>query len=374
MLNTNSPLNAPNQPITAVSTEIKPSKTANYPFINLIRFISMIGIVWEHVHAFPPSDNASILDIFDRTDHPYILIIFYQIFKFSTVCFFMISGFLLGEKLNTINSKTYFKKRLSTTIKPYLVSSFILFLIIFIRFFFLHRQMNEVKSVGDIIIFILFNSWLWYLPNYLISLAVILCFNKIVDRKSFGACLLLITVVYSLLTVYFKQFMIPHSYALFAFVFYLWFGIYTNRNNVINKIKNLKISILFSLMIITLILSCLESVYLYHLKLNFLSTLRIFNQLYSLAMFAFLIRICLNPPKFGFFNPRKETYGIYLYHGIILYILPKFVTFINSHFHIKLYSSFVYSYIPIDIFLFVITYLTTTLLVKGLLKYKLGYL
>lgn len=114
---------------------------------------------------------------------------------------------------------------------------------------------------------------------------------------------------------------------------------------------------------------------LYKYHLNYFNVLRVFNQLYSVAMFAFLVRICKNPPRFKFFNPRKETYGIYLYHGIIMYyIAPKLVILADTYLHIRLYTTNSFIFIPLATAYFVVCYLATTLLVKVLIRFNLGFL
>jgi fucose 4-O-acetylase-like acetyltransferase len=96
------------------------NSSENFPFIDLIRFLSMMGIVWAHVVLWPPVTNGSTELLEDNYMQAYIP--FKQIFKFSVICFFIVSGFLLGDKISNVNGFTYFKKRFTTTIKPYLIA------------------------------------------------------------------------------------------------------------------------------------------------------------------------------------------------------------------------------------------------------------
>ncbi|QJD94446.1 acyltransferase [Mucilaginibacter robiniae] len=353
-----------------ISTPVE-SRRQEYPFINLIRFLSMMGIVWAHNKVFSPYE----IDPLPKVDHANICIYFYQIFKFSVLCFFIISGFLLGSKIDHDSPKNYFIRRLTTTLKPYAVAFIILFSIVFIRVFLLHHDQDQLKTVGGILHFCFLSSHLWYLPNYLICLSVLFCFHKLVNKVSFGLILLGITLVYSIATVYIKQFELSHTSALFAFVFYLWLGVYIRKSNFVQKIYMMNPWLLLGLVIATYIISSVESCYLYKHQLNFFSVLRLGNQLYAICMFMFLVRVCPKAPKFGFFNPRAETYGIYLYHGTIMYyVFPKLIIWADQYLGVQIYTYKALVYVPLAIASFFVSYLTTVVFVKFLLRYNLAYL
>jgi peptidoglycan/LPS O-acetylase OafA/YrhL len=76
---------------------VETNKKYIYPFVDLIRFISMLGIVWAHTDAFPLQVNS--FEFLKNIGDVEYFIVFKQIFKFSVVCFFMISGFLLGDNI-----------------------------------------------------------------------------------------------------------------------------------------------------------------------------------------------------------------------------------------------------------------------------------
>jgi surface polysaccharide O-acyltransferase-like enzyme len=64
----------------------------NYDFIDTIRGIAMISIVAEH------SVSAGGYEFAYGSDKYWINIILIQLTKFGTIAFFLLAGFLIGEK------------------------------------------------------------------------------------------------------------------------------------------------------------------------------------------------------------------------------------------------------------------------------------
>lgn len=81
----------------------------------------MITIVMEH---------SISLDIYHPTDKLGILIIclWTQLIKFGTVCFFLLAGFLIGEKFMVYTPAEYMRRRMGTTIGPWFFWSVIFLL------------------------------------------------------------------------------------------------------------------------------------------------------------------------------------------------------------------------------------------------------
>ena len=348
-------------------------QSINYPFVTLIRFISMIGIVWAHTCLYIGYSNEE--DFLNKIGHVELYIPFMQIFKFGVICFFIISGFLLGDKIKTGNLAQYYKRRVQHTFKPFLLVLFIFIIVFVFRIFILHRNLHGIDSITKIVSFCLFQTPLWYLPNYLITLAVTLIFSKYLYSKYFGGLLLLITLLYSIFTVYTIKYQAGYTSAIFGYAFYLWLGINLKyRSNILFKIKKINLASLSILLILSFSLSCLESYKLYQNHLNYFSILRIFNQIYSVIMFIFLVRVCKYNPNFGIFNPKKETYGIYLYHGVLSMGSTAFINHFNVFKAFNLTIPDIYTFMVYHLLFFSIVYFSTTALVKILLKYNFGYL
>lgn len=333
----------------------------------------MIGIVWAHVVLWPTTRGGST-ELFNDS-YMVAYIPYKQIFKFAVICFFMISGFLLGDKITTTDSIQYFKNRFNTTIKPYLIAFSVFLGLLLIRAFLLKRNVTDTNSLGSIIKFCIYNTFFWYLPNYFICLAVILVFKKYLKSWYLGLSLLCITLLYTILTVYTNTFSAGHSTALFAYVFYLWLGAFIRHKNLVNNIIKSRLYPILALAICLFALSSLESYILYKLDLQHFNILRIFNQLYSVAMFVLLVKLGSKKMNFGIFNPRKESYGIYLYHGFFVYfVFPKLIILINDYLGIQLWSTNTWLRLFLITLYAILTYVLTVLLTKLLIHFKLAYL
>lgn len=354
-----------------------PINKLNYPFVDFIRFISMMGIVWAHIPFF--EQNETTANILGKIDHPMIYLSFMNFFKFGVFCFFIISGFLLGENLRNTTPRSYVRKRLKIIVKPYIVVSVVFWIFALISNFYIKNNTFSVISALQIFKWNMIYTPLWFIPNYFLALGIILLFYKYIDSKRLGLSLFVIMIIYSVFLVYTPDYQKSHTTALFGFVFYLWLGVFIQRNNVINKILNININFLIFVTLVFFSISIIESYQLYKHNFNTVfSILRFSNQLYSLSMFALLVRICNTPPKFRFLNPRKETYGIYLYHGLITsFLIPFIIEFIDRYFDVKLqywYDYRVSLFIFLFLSFFIFCYVSTTLFVKLLLKYNIGYL
>jgi len=352
----------------------KPAQKTTYPFVDLIRFVATIGIVFIHTEIH--SDNADSNTVLHQVKHAEYYFLLRQLFKFSTICYFMISGFLLADK--SIDSKPfdYYKRRLRVIARPYVLAVFIFVALLVISNALIHRQFQLSYVIAVIKYTVLYTAF-WYIPNYFLCLLVIVCFSRYLGSLYFGAVLLLITLCYTYLDVYSHNYTTSHTTALFGFVFYLWLGVYIKKRDLVSRIQKANPVLLGGLLLFIYLLCNAESYYLFYYTNTHdsLNTLRLSNQLYSVAVFVFLIRCCGKAPKFGIFNPRKETYGIYLYHSFfIFFIIPLVENWISKQFHVSFFSYNVFGLILITLLNFIVCYFATTALVKLLLRWKLAYL
>jgi fucose 4-O-acetylase-like acetyltransferase len=349
------------------------STSESYPFVNLIRFVSMMGVVWAHVVLWSP-DRGGSTDLLEDT-YMQSYIPYKQIFKFSVLCFFIISGFLLGDKITRGSRISYFKRRLDGTIKPYMVAFLLFAGFMLIRSHVLHRQVTESNSFFSVIKFCVFDTFFWYLPNYLVCLFIIMLLRKYLKSWYLGGALLSITMVYTVLTVYTNTYAAGHGTAIFGFIFYLWLGVFIRQQNIVNKILNIKTPVLLIIVLFLFVLSSLESYWLYKQSLPYFNILRVFNQLYALAMFALLVKLGSSKINFGIFDPRKESFGIYLYHGFFVYFLfPKLVIMAKEYMGIEIWTENTMLRLLLITLYAICCYLLTVLLVKLLQRFKLAYL
>ncbi|MBE7175038.1 MAG: acyltransferase [Mucilaginibacter polytrichastri] len=351
---------------TALVTAPK-KEAVKYPFIDFVRFISMMGIVWAHTEAFPQGIDA--FHFLKENGHAEAYIFFKQFFKFSVFCFFLISGFLLGDKITHVLPLQYFRRRIDSTLRPYLISLGI-FLVIFFSVHSANGEHFTLLQGAKQIAFLLIGTPFWFIPTYFVSLIVILLFVRFVDSIYFGLLLLIITGIYTFPNEYTHEFVHGHTTTFFGFIFYIWFGIYVRRKQLVERFKKINIGVLLALMGVFYVISSFESLWMFnHNNDLFFNILRLSNQFYGITVFIFLIRICGEHPTFGFFNPRKETYGVYLYHFyFVAFIFPFVYTWL--HRHISAHFESTYTVMVLSVVHFLLCYICTTLFVKLLIRIK----
>jgi peptidoglycan/LPS O-acetylase OafA/YrhL len=342
-----------------------PLTSVNYPFVDWIRMISMVGIIWAHTPSF--DTNQRIGDL----DNVPLYFFFMAFFKFGVICFFMISGFLLARKMNEVPAAQYFKNRVKVTLYPYLFA----FALIILLFLFKTQVLNQPSgySFGRYVGFMFFTSALWFLPNYWISLLALLSFKRHLNNWYIGFGFLSLTAIFTYFYVY-TEYARPHAHALFGFVFYLWLGYYIGRKRLHLYFENWNLPLLVLAFIGSYILTSVESLVLFRADLKEpLSILRLSNQLYSVSAFILMVRLFRKPMVSKLFNPRKETFGIYLYHMFPLAVLAFGLKMLEK-FGIHTYSNYTPLFIGWFLLKFIFVYIATLILVKLLLKYNVGFL
>jgi len=338
---------------------------ANFPFVDWIRMIAMVGIIWAHTPNFEGGKN------FPSLNNIPLYFFFMDFFKFGVLCFFLISGFLLASKIEHTPPLQYFKNRLFSTLYAYLFA----FALVVLLFVFKTQVLHDPSSntVWQYIVFMFLESAMWFLPNYWLSLAVILCFKKYLNKVYLGLFFLMITLIYSYVYVYTENTQ-SHVYALFAYVFYLWLGYFIGRNQLHLRFQSWNVYLLLFLFITCYIIASYESVLLYAAgSPNPMNILRIGNQLFSVIAFITMVRIFNRPFNSSFLNPRKETFGIYLYHMFPLALLA-FMLKLLGKVGITTYSDDTVVFIIWFVIKFVVVYCLTLLMVKFCIRYNIGFL
>jgi len=293
----------------------------NYDFIDHIRCISMMSIVIEHTtsaYLTKPSDANYI---------PYLLIM--QLFKFGTIIFFLLAGFLISEKFTDYTPGQYLKRRFSTTFGPWVIWSFIYLFCFVIHMRVMerlyHRQMLTVPAVlHEIRNVYLFTNY-WFIINFMVSITLLLIFKRHLYKYGFGFILTLFTLFYSV-NIHFEWINPTHTIAILGFVFFLWLGAQLRRHWLIieYQIKLVPYWLPIFAVLITFGLSIAEAFWLNkEHSIDSLNTLRFSNILFSLACFALFLKIGTFK-LLNHFKPRQSTYGIYLIHYIlVIFLVPE---------------------------------------------------
>ncbi|MFF5381954.1 acyltransferase family protein [Pedobacter suwonensis] len=292
----------------------------SFDFIDTIRCISMIGIVFEHCSVFWELNYTSNIDTF-------VEVSIMQLLKFATIAFFLISGFLINHKFQEYTPLEYLKNRFNNTIKPWIIWVLIFIFLNLIDRFVAYKKGSDERIITEtfsligreFIDTIFFTSY-WFILNFLICIAILLLFKKYLYKIWFGLILGLISIVYSI-NLYYHWFITQHSTALFGFIFYLWLGVYLNKyyNKFQVKIKKIPVYVFVLMVVLLLIASNLEAMYLIKLGNDDpYNTLKITNIFYSLGAFLLLLKIGNIPFLQKKFDPRNTTFGIYLVHSVVI--------------------------------------------------------
>ncbi|MDB5005328.1 MAG: Membrane-bound acyltransferase YfiQ, involved in biofilm formation [Mucilaginibacter sp.] len=348
----------------------------NYEFIDAIRAIAMISIVMEHSFSFNaeqynPTDSLSIITL--ATVLQYI--------KFGTIAFFLLAGFLIGEKFTTYTPLQYLKRRVDNTILPWVFWSLFFLGTIVLNdvvsaYQFNHGQFepNYTARFFNYFKVIYLYSNYWFIPNFLICIGILLLFQRYLYSYWLGAGLLLFTVLY-MFNIYNEWIEPRHSTAIFGFVFFLWLGAQFNRHLAAFEkwLNKTSIWLWLFLSIITGLIGIKEILYLKaQNSVDPYNTLRLSNIVYSMCFFFFLLKI-KNFKFVNFIKPRETTYGIYLIHYILVAMLLPMI-FPSLRFGIKgLSYGEVWAYmIARFLIAYIVTFIIVSLINKSRAKWLIG--
>jgi hypothetical protein len=344
--------------------------TTDYLFVNNVRFLSMAAVVALHNLGWMAALSG---DRYSSQLH----LIMVQPFKFGTIGFYLISGFLMGEGLTRRSPREYLSRRLRTIFAPWLLW-FSLFCVmqiandILLGRLDLHARHNIFSQLFDHIYSALFSTAYWFVPNLLISLCILLLCGHFLYNLRLGLTLAALSLFYGLNLYTHWIAALSHTHALFGYVFYLWLGAWTAHHAaaVMAWIARIPMPAMIALAVLAWCAALCESEFLSASGPGDpLYTLRISNQFYSVAMVLaiFKVRKALWPRVV---NVRATTFGVYLSHGIVLALLMKTFRFIKlGGIASRLSDS---SAVPIVCFAlvgFAITYASSLALTMWLLHY-----
>lgn len=330
------------RPLKAEKTRFK----ADFSFVNWIRFVAMLSIVYEHcLDINDPNTPAAEVSLNPNVHFvnslsqaqamPWIV----QPMKFGTICFFLISGYLLGKHLTSDQTPwTYYRRRLRVVGIPFLIAFGLYFLkhlgvygLLIGRY---DLSMLTAEFVQNKIWMLLFMSAYWFIFSFLIALGLFFVFWRHSNTALFGWITGAIAVFYGL-NVYLGWIEQRHNLAMPAYLFYLWLGVWLSRHeNVIAYIQRMPNRWLIGSVVLWLCVAIVESRYLWNIdSVSPFNTLRLSNQLFSVAFFALLLKNDFSG-KLTWLNPRSESFGIYLYH---LYFIEA-LSILSTYFSFMLYS------------------------------------
>jgi membrane-bound acyltransferase YfiQ involved in biofilm formation len=286
-------------------------------FVNNVRFLSMAAIVAGHsVGVTPHVTGGDLSGLLVRAT--------IQAFKFGTIGFFLISGFLMGNGLERKRASVYLARRLHTVFLPWLLW-FLLYCSLELMY---HLAVGDLHfdsmpgmliSIIDLVEGTLLGSAYWFIPNLILSMCVLLLCKHFLDDLRFGAALLIPSLLYGV-NVHTQWLPLSYTQVLSGFVFYLWLGAWAARNyaRVETWISRVRASHFLCLVVLSGWAALQESSILTAAgSKGAVDTLRITNQLYSVAVVLAIVK-SRKPAWPHFMNVRTGTFGIYLSHTIAL--------------------------------------------------------
>jgi peptidoglycan/LPS O-acetylase OafA/YrhL len=289
----------------------------NHIFVDAVRFWSMLAVVALHAfqsfEEFRPGDEV--------TSYPVLALL-----KFGTIGFFLISGFLLGERISTVAPIPYLSKRLKNLLVPWGVwfGTYVVFLLArnTVRHeviptsaaSWLHVLVHDAMTV-------MFESSFWFVPNLALGMCALLLFRRYLYSVKFGAVLFAVNFMY-VANIYGRWFISTHTTALFGFISFLWLGSFAARNfaRFSEGMDRIRMGHLAAGCGLAWLASFGEMRFLLALHApDPTNTLRLTNQIFSVLVVLLLFKIQTRSWP-GFVHVRQQTYGIYLIHWFYLRI------------------------------------------------------
>jgi fucose 4-O-acetylase-like acetyltransferase len=258
------------------------------------------------------------------TPLPWVRWLVESFIKFGTIDFFIISGFLLGDRFESGSPSTFLRRRLKKIVPPWSVWFLILTVWVLVAGRLLKHKsgLELVQLVGAGALNTLTSTPFWFVPNLFFSICLLLLVRKSLRKEWLGFSLFLATLFYTL-NIYTCWVPSAHTVALCGYVFFIWLGALISRNYqwLLTRLQIVSVPVTLFIVVSLALISAGES----HLVSRFtpsdpLNTLRFSNQLYSLGVIFLLMRL-QRPVWPSFLNVRTQMFGVYLIHPLVLRFL-----------------------------------------------------
>ena len=289
----------------------------NHLFVNNVRFWSILSIIAIH--------SAGVFAVVDSNqDLGFALL---APFKFATIGFFLISGFLMGERVDRRDPLAYLMRRFKKVFIPWSFWFGTMCVLLVIREFIFRPGSNALENLHIAYVTsraTLLDTSFWFVPNLLLSIAILLMCRRYLYSLKLGFVLCLFNLVY-VVNIYASWFTTLHTQALFGFVFYLWLGSYAAHNfeRMSRFLAKIPTAALVAGSAITGAAAYGESHLLFVLhSADPLNTLRLSNQAFSIfvVLMIFKFRRATWP---AFIDVRRHTFGLYLSHLAFVMLLGR---------------------------------------------------
>ena len=309
----------------AVNSNKNPGK--NFEVIDTIRFIAMCSIVWGHCNL------GSETTIYHSSTDIILQSIVLQMGKIGTIIFFLISGFLIGPKIQSYTPLLFLKLRFKSTILPWLA-----FVVIFTLLNLVNSlPLNTAIHHGDLKQILLTNAEVaknsifyfayWFIVVFVISAVVLITFKRYANTVWMGLVLGILTLFYSV-NLHYGWISVHHTKAFLGYAFFMWLGIQisTHYQKFMRLLNNISWPLFIGGFVISMFIACSEGFYLSQTGCaDPYASIRLSNIINSFIAFGCLFKL----GKVSWINsldPRRLVYGVYLLHSVLIYEMINFYT------------------------------------------------
>jgi fucose 4-O-acetylase-like acetyltransferase len=325
----------------------------DFHFINFIRFVSIVGIFSLHCLILPK--NVEFNEFIQSADYPAFYMAWLNLLRFSVISFCLISGYLIGSRIED-EKIGFYVGRIKTMIKPFLVALLVTAVLLYIGSLLSDKPQKFVVVLSGLIL----HSPFWFIPSQFMSLLVLVMLSYKLSQRNVGIFLFVLLLIFTIVGVYLYPVNHISTIIPFVLVFYYWLGSFARQRNWISRIKSIRLSTLAMVWIACFLMVNFESYFLWknHYP-KMLNNLRLTNQLYAIASILVLVKISDYLKPFRVLDPRSESYGIYLYHWIVIAPVATLLRGMLGEKSIGFSGSVMYS-----IFCFVASYFFCTVVIK----------
>lgn len=245
-------------------------------------------------------------------------------FKYGTIGFFLISGFLLGDRIDVASPLSYLSRRLKILLRPW-AFWFALYVAYSVASYVDNQKISLsslsswAHGIWSNLEIALFGTSFWFVPNLAIGMCILVLFRHKLHSVRLGLLLFAVNAVY-VANIYGEWFSPNHNSALFAYVCFLWLGTYTARNfaRFSRSLDRVPMAALALLTLLSFLVSVAEvKLLLTRHSVEPMNTLRLSNQVFSILVVLVLVKVkTVTWPSFA--EVRQQTYCIYLVHMFYL--------------------------------------------------------
>ncbi|MDO9454980.1 acyltransferase [Nocardioides sp.] len=281
----------------------KETHTAFSDYADVLRLVSMVGVVLIHTRVGSSGDELKFGDV--ALD---------QVAKACDGVFFFVSGYLWQRADGSRQPGRYLKRRFYALITPYLFWTVAL---AFILVMSKAKDSEQLPSPGHLLHQIFLETSFWFVPQLLAGLWVA---GMLVNRNHHvvgGVALLTLTLLYGV-NLYVGLLDIPHTGAPLGFAVFAFAGMQWCRHETKFRQRLLKHS---APGLTAIVIGCYLAAVAEARYLGTEDSLRITNSLYGFVFLALFMNVAYQRRLQWRETMRGSSYGVYLTHFPLLILL-----------------------------------------------------